>query len=190
MESIRLIIITVPPPAAAEELDRLRRQVCRISGSRAALSYPPHVTLRTGVIVPPGCMDGFIEGFGKVVGAWRPFPIRTDGLFHFPYTDGADRKLVFGFRIRLDPPLAGLNRRLLSYTKFRKSRKRAFHPHLTLAFDDLALEGLEAAQAALSTSGMHPQSMSWPLDNVSLYRLEGARWRPFHVYRQSAASRS
>jgi hypothetical protein len=59
----RLIIITVPPPDVAAALHRARSEAARLTGSVAALAYPPHLTLRTGAVVPADGTHAFLEGF-------------------------------------------------------------------------------------------------------------------------------
>jgi hypothetical protein len=65
-DTVRFIIITVAPQPVASEIDRARRAVCAVGQSNAALAYPPHVTLRTGVRVPVDIVSAFLDEVGTV----------------------------------------------------------------------------------------------------------------------------
>ena len=120
-----------------------------------------------------------------VVGRWDPFPIRTDGLWRTGYRDRGEEKFLVGYRISKDPLLAALNDRLLSYATLRASNRLHFEPHLTLAFDDLDLDGFVRIEHWLDE---HPASLpkgfTWTCDNVGLFRREEETWTPYKVWRQ------
>jgi 2'-5' RNA ligase len=184
-EAVRFIVITTPPPEVGRPIDEARQLVSGISGSRAALAYPPHVTLRTGMLVPAALVSSFLDGFEVVVAGWEPFLIRTDGLWITSYRDRGKEKFLVGYRVVKDPGLTTLNRRLLAYTTWRASNRLSFEPHLTLAFDDLDLDGFVRVQHWLNDSpGVLPQAFSWTCDNVGLFRREGDSWCPYKVWRQ------
>ncbi len=141
MRATRLVIITVPPQPVADEIAALQQRLCSVGGSRAALAWPPHVTLRTGALVPPSELGAFVQGLGRALGDWQSFVIRTDGLW---MEDSPRRDLgaFVGLRVKKDAALVDLNRRLLTYTPWRKSDRVSLEPHVTLAFDDLSPPGL------------------------------------------------
>ncbi len=176
-DSIRFIVITVLPEERARELDAARRRVCGIGGSRVALAYPPHVTLRTGALVPRESVDTFLKEFGETVGAWGPFPMTTEGLFVTSYQDEERLKHLVGYKVRKDPALASLNERLLRYEKWRSSNRLTFVPHLTLAFDDLTEAGMHRVRLWLdeNPNGL-PARFQWFCDNVGLYWRQGDSW--------------
>ena len=176
-DSLRFIIVTVLPPEMAQRLDQARRRICGIGRSRAALAYPPHVTLRTGVLVPSEAVDTFLMEFGKTVGTWAPFPVATEGLLMTDYHDGEKLKHLVGYRVRKDPALSELNTRLLTYEKWRASDRLHFEPHLTLAFDDLDAEGfLQVRQWLDENPNELPADLLWSCDNVCLYRRQNDSW--------------
>jgi 2'-5' RNA ligase len=183
-EAARFIIITTPPPDVAERIDMARRRVCTIGHARAALAYPPHVTLRTGALVPAPLVSTFINGFEAVVDGWDPFAIRTDGLWRTAYRDRGEEKFLVGYRIVKDPPLAALNARLLGYTTWRASDRLHFEPHLTLAFDDLDLDGFVRVEHWLDENpDSLPKEFTWICDNVGLFRREEDTWTAHKVWR-------
>ncbi len=183
--SIRFIIITVLPEAVAPGFDEARRRVCEIGGSRSALSYPPHVTLRTGVLVPVEDVEAFTEEIAAVAGTWDPFPVTTEGFLFTEYEDGEERKYLVGYRIQKDPRLTSLHERLLRYERWRASNRLGFEPHLTLAFDDLRMEGFQRIQNWFEGNpGDLPARLEWSCDNVGLYRRQGALWTLHREWRQ------
>ena len=185
----RFIIITVLPGATARLFDGARRLVGRIGSSRAALAYPPHVTLRTGVLVPDDMVDFFIDEFGDLLGHWAPFTVATEGIFCSTYLDGQVRKNIVGYRVRKDAALAALNQRLLAYVSWRASDRLAFEPHLTLAFDDLGAEGAQAVSRWREANPrVLPDRFQWTCDNVTLCRKIGDKWELFASWRAGVAS--
>jgi 2'-5' RNA ligase len=184
-EPVRFIVITTPAPDVARRIDEARRLICAIGGCRSALAYPPHVTLRTGALVPMALVPSFIDAFAAVVGRWEPFPLRTDGFLRTSYRDRDREKYLVGYRIRKDPALAALNERLLRCTTWRASARVHFEPHLTLAFDDLDLDGyVRVAHWLEENPGALPDGFGWTCDNVGLYRREEDEWAAYKVWRE------
>jgi 2'-5' RNA ligase len=183
-EPVRFIIISTPPQEIAQRIDEARALICDLGASRAALAYPPHVTLRTGALVPGPLVPKFIDAFAGVVGRWSPFPVRTEGLWRTSYMDRDREKYLVGYRVRKDAPLAELNDRLLRCTTWRASDRLHFEPHLTLAFDDLDLDGYVRISHWLDENPRAlPEGFEWSCDNVGLYRREGESWTPYKVWR-------
>jgi 2'-5' RNA ligase len=182
---VRFIIITTPPNDVAAQIEAARQRICEIGNSRAALAYPPHVTLRTGALVPAPMVSSFMEAFGAVVGRWDPFPVRTEGLWRTSYRDGEREKYLVGYRMAKDPALQALNERLLRCSTWRASSRIQFEPHLTLAFDDLDLEGFANIERWLKENpDSFPQGFSWTCDNVGLFRRDGEAWTAYKLWRE------
>ncbi len=189
MSDVRFIIITVPPPDVAAALEAPRRAAAERSGSRAALAFPPHVTLRTGAIVPARSISEFAVGVRVALGPWRPFPIAARELFHTLYENGGGGlKHMVGWRVDLDEPLLGLHKALLSFDRFQRRPQPSFEPHVTLAFDDL--EESEAAALLADTRSqpnLYPPVLRWTCDNVGLYRQCDEAWEPYIVFHPQEA---
>jgi len=184
-ESVRFIIIPAPPEEVARAIDEARRIVCEVGRSCAALAYPPHVTLRTGALVPLPLVPVFMDALEAVIGQWDPFPIRTQGLWRTAYDDGGKEKYLVGYHVCKDTALAELNERLLRYTTWRASNRLHFEPYVTLAFDDLSLDGFVNVEHWLNENPDRlPKGFSWTCDNVGLFRREGDTWTTYKVWRQ------
>jgi 2'-5' RNA ligase len=183
-EPVRFIIITTPPGDISGLIIEARRLVNEIGACTSALEYPPHVTLRTGALVPEPLASKFVHAFAAVIGRWNPFPIRTEALWRTSYTDRDREKYLVGYRVRKDAPLAELNERLLRCTTWRASDRLHFEPHLTLAFDDLDLDGYVRISHWLDENSRSlPEGFEWRCDNVGLYQREGKSWTPYKVWR-------
>jgi 2'-5' RNA ligase len=176
--SLRFVITTVLSGRAGEMVEAARREATRLTGSRAALAWPPHVTLRTGAEVPEPHAGEFVEAMGQALGAWRPFRLATTGIVHERYgaEDGTMRNLV-AWSVVLDSPLHDLHRRLLSCGLWQRRPQPTFAPHLTLAFDDLDDAGAARLMAAVEwRAHLFPNRLAWICDNVCLHLREGERW--------------
>ena len=77
MESVRFIIISTLPDNISNEINILREKLKEVTGACQALTYPPHITLRTGVIVPFSEIQTFIKEFGEIVKDVVPFEIEN-----------------------------------------------------------------------------------------------------------------
>ncbi|MFW5871049.1 MAG: 2'-5' RNA ligase family protein [Verrucomicrobiota bacterium] len=180
-ERTRLVIISVLPDDAAEAVKAIRKPCCRRAGSREALSYPPHITLRTGVLVPPEKMEQFIGEFEALVHDVNPFDLKTSGILAGRLGGEYGNSPIACYEIAPSKALASLNARLNSYQPYRKSNRTAFHPHLSIAYGDLTEEGLVAIKRFLKEHPILPErEISWTCDNVSLYVKDGGQWVEFH----------
>jgi 2'-5' RNA ligase len=185
MEStIRLIIINVLPDHLCRLVNKIRKPICKAYGDEWALTYPPHVTLRTGVMAPCNIIDEFKSEFGKMLETCRPFAVKTQKARLINMAYEGESKVFLHYPVIKNAPLVDLNLYLLHYTRFRKSLKRRFNPHVTLFWGKLHSEKVKELGAMVSqgSKGMG-LCHEWTLDNISLYVKKGAFWEPYHVYR-------
>jgi len=185
MDSIRFIIITLPSGENFEILQKAIQKISETGNTYTAMSYPPHMTLRTGAVVPLDEIDGFIEEFGRVVGCWRPFPVETDGLICLETGLASGKTSCFlHYRIKENRALCDLHLRLMEYRRYVKSGKRDFYPHISLGYDDFEIEGYLKVQALMQREpDFFPENFSWLCDHVALFHKPENKWEPFHIYR-------
>lgn len=169
------------PEPLASRLRATRDRLAAVSGARESLTYEPHVTLRTGFLVPPDELPAHIDRFGSHLARYAGAPplIRAmSAPIHEPYPGpgGTERHFV-GYPIAPDEGLMALHRHALAYSAYRKGPQAPFHPHLTLAFHDLTAEGAGAALADLEREpAPSPDAVAWRIDAVTL-RIRGeATW--------------
>jgi len=139
VEALRLIIISVPPKEVYLSLEKSILKLSKLSGSVTASLYPPHITLRTGLIVPLRNLVSFLSEFSILLAGIKSFRVRTDKIIKEKMVFDNKESFFIGYEIILDDFLYDLNKNLLSYTKFRKSDRTEFHPHLSLAYNDLTV---------------------------------------------------
>lgn len=180
-KTIRFIIITTPPEQISRELTGLIEKLADIGKTKAARQYPPHITLRTGVLVPEPELNFFFKDFKKVTDELSAFHIETKGIDIITYNDnGAVRYLVY-YRIKENPELRHTNKRLLTYSLYKKSNKTGFHPHLSLAYKDIDESGLNRIKSYLKYNN-HRRDYSWLCDNIGFYYENSGKWQPYHVF--------
>lgn len=210
-ESTRLVIITVPPPDLELRLSRLLERVGELTGAREALRYPPHITMRTGALVPSAELDEYIAGFSEHVER-SPFSdvrISATRLLWSTYRSAGQLRHFIGYEIEPTDELLGLHRYLLSYDRYIKATQTSFWPHLSIAYHDLTPDAaaLAAAElglppvpeeldASLGAAGGAPSQPSsttdkpadpiwvpqWCCRNVGLYARSGRKWQPQAVF--------
>ena len=181
---IRLIIINVLPSFIDRHIDKIRKPICKTFGDEWALTYPPHVTLRTGVVVSCNEIDEFVGEFGEILEACRPFTVKTQKARLSSMTYEGERKAFLHYPVIKNDPLVDLNRRLLQYTRYRKSRKRRFHPHITLFWGKLKPGAVKTLRSMVTKESKDMGLChEWTLDNVSLYIQKGHQWEPYYIYR-------
>ena len=183
MPIVRFIIITLPPPPLRDALQRFREILAAVGRTSIALTYPPHVTLRTGALVPEEDTNRFIEEFGRTVKKTQSCDILSDGIRHGTYPRNGETGYYIFYRIALTDRLSAFHRQLASYLPYKKEGSRDFAPHLTLAFDDLTPKGRDGIMKFIEE---HPEQVQpdfcFPIDNVSLYIQEKGTWVPHTVY--------
>ena len=174
-EVIRFVIISVLPEPVCSEIRALSEELCNMSGSKTALSYPPHITIRTGALVPFQKVDGYIEGFkshvyGFVSKKIEKDLLKTDRLVFTEYHDKGERKNMIAYFMRKSPWLKVLNKTLDQYRDFKKTPKKEFIPHISLAYDDLDDKKLSELKRYIgSKMDKFGKRFSFYLPKVSLY---------------------
>jgi 2'-5' RNA ligase len=164
---VRFVIITLPPEPTRQTMDALRRPLNQAVGAREALRYPPHVTLRTGLVCPDEKADSVAQEFLTHARAARAVPVETTGVFFTAYGEpGFERGLV-GWSVDPSAPLLGLHQQLSAYQPWAKGPQGAFRPHVTLAFHDIGTIQVEALRQRIAAAPL--PAFAWTIDHVALY---------------------
>lgn len=150
----------------------------RVGNCRRALSYPPHVTLRTGALVPDDEVETWLDAFGRHIAGWEtPVPIRTAGYVYEPYEAEGVEKHFFGYRVAETPELLAFHEYLCRFTPHIKSPGAGFRPHLSLAYDDVGEVGAARLHELVRRS---PQLVAadyaWTCRSVDVYHRLADRW--------------
>jgi 2'-5' RNA ligase len=185
MNPERFICITLPSGEVARRLAPLRASMAAMSGAKEALSYPIHVTLRTGFLVPGDDIEAFFSDFGSCLKEWSPFPMRAGGIWRTAYDDGQTKRYLIACKVDLDERLRAFHEALISYGKYAKGTQYGYHPHITLAFHDLSPEAFSYCSEWIeSRPDSLAASFEWLCDNVCLYSRAGEAWverRKYHL---------
>ena len=184
METIRFVIITVPPVKIQKEINKFRKEMSKCGNTFEALTYPPHITLRTGAVVPKENLDIFFEGFERhIFDTVNPFIIETQGIEGGTYLSGEEKKYYYYYKIKLSEKLDKLNKNLLQYDLYKKSNKTQFMPHITMAFDDLTIEEFNNIKKEMYDKIKSAPNYSWTFNNIGFYYFNGYSWKAYKNFK-------
>jgi len=175
---VRFIIIAVPPPQVQAQIQAIRQPLNTLLGSKEALRYPPHVTLRTGIICPDALAADVARAFLLYAQAGKAVPVRSHAVFTTTWTDGSTQRALLGWKIVDDNPQAGvegiqrLHQFLLGFKNWAKGLQQHYAPHLTLAFYDIDSVLAERGKATINSDF----SFAWTIDEVALYHENPDGW--------------
>ena len=173
---MRFVIIHALPPGSAPGLEKARAAAHELTGTSQALRYPPHVTLRTGLVCPDELADSVaLEFLGHAAKA-RPARAWTLGLRHELYAP--DHGLV-ALEVHSDGSLETLHRHLLEFKAWAKGPQAAFRPHLTVAFDDLDKAATARLAEHFARSENRLVDFGFTVDTVALYYERPEGWTKF-----------
>ena len=177
----RYIIITTPPEPISRELTVLINKLAAIGNTITAKQYPPHITLRTGVNIPEHKRDFFFQDFKKVTDELPAFSVKTQGIDIISYIDNGKTRYLIYYKIEKSREILYTNKKLLSYSLFKKSNKTRFHPHMSLAYNDIDKTGLSRIKSYLKNNN-YRKDFCWLCDNVGFYYEENGKWLPYHIF--------
>jgi 2'-5' RNA ligase len=182
----RFVIISVLPEPVRSEIRSLTEELSLLSESVTAMSYPPHITLRTGSVVPQNMIAKYIDGFRNVISRFKEKgsvkrPARTLELEFIRYKENGLTKNMIAYTVEKSAWLADLNMILLEYKDFIKSDKTDFYPHISLAYEDLDdVNFMKLKKHIYSNKNLFFRNFSFDLDNISLYhRNDNGNWQEY-----------
>lgn len=171
---MRFVVISLPPAEIRDQIDALRRPLNALVGTHQALRYPPHITLRTGLVCPDDLAEEVSRSFLAHAAQFGPVSVVTRGVFFTSYGTPEARGMV-GWSVEASVGLMELHRNLLAYSAWQKGPQGPYQPHLTLAFDDLTPDGVEVIRRALAHQPPVPD-FAWTVDAVALYHEGPEGW--------------
>jgi 2'-5' RNA ligase len=180
----RFIIIAVPPRSIFRKLEKLIAECAILGDTYEAASFPPHVTLRTGALVPNRDIGDFIAGFKTTCENIRQAKISTVGIHFKSYEKDGAKRFFIGYHIEKTEQLYDLHLGLISYDVFIKDVQKEFNPHLSLAYHDLEEDSfLKLKNHIISNHDTYGSDYSWTIDAIGLYAKNDGKWKPNHVLR-------
>ncbi len=176
-ETTRLIIITVAQPEVAKQIQNLRSPLCHRYSAPWALRYPPHITLRTGLIVPNNKLDEVFQTFTHIVDATQPFTIQTQTTAYSQMKYEDEEHFFIYQPVQETPALMSLNQQLLTYRDYRKSDKMTFYPHLTLFWGDIPKNEEAMLRIAIDCKkNGFSKTFSWQCNTFAFYQEKEDGW--------------
>jgi 2'-5' RNA ligase len=155
----------------------------KVGNSKTALTYPPHMTLRTGVILENENISGFISEFGEIVNKQSPVEVKINGIKTTDHFQDEKNNYIAYYNAEKNEKLASLNNALLSYHKYKKSSKKNFQPHISICYGDLTRETFGKVESFLDQNkNIKNIKTSYILDNVSLYTNKEGLWEEYYRY--------
>jgi len=176
---MRLIVISCPPEPQALAIDALRRKIGARVDAAEALRYPPHITLRTGLVCPDDQAEGVARDFLARAAEHAPFTVSAESVIAADYLDsGGARRGLLAYRMAPSPELLALHQHLLTYTAWQKGPQGPFEPHLSLCYQDVTPDDVRPLAQEFDDD-IRRLCPVWLLDRVELYRQADAGWVPF-----------
>jgi 2'-5' RNA ligase len=182
-----LIVISLPPEPMLLEFAALSRELSELTGAQVALAYPPHVTLRTGFLIPNSITDrkAWKTAFMRHLSSISPARIQLKGIVLNSYHDQASgsQRYFCGLDVERSPELLNFHQELLGFEPYRKRVQTSYHPHLSLAYKDLSSEGFRKISSWLKDhQELKDENRSWMADIVSVYHECDEKWLPFEEF--------
>lgn len=166
-------IALIPPEPLRSETWRMKEQMHAEYGSKASMNSPAHITLHMPFEIKENREKAVIETLQELAEGFNSFPIELNGYGAFPprvlFLHVVPSEMLS--RLQTDVHLAmkrGFNIFNADY------KKKAFHPHITLAFRDLKKSAFEEAWNALKD---RPYQARWQATAFTLLKHDGKQWQ-------------
>jgi len=187
-DHVRFVIISVLPEPLKSDMAAINQDFYDRTGSKTALLYPPHITMRTGAVVPVAEVDKYISGFKSTVETFRENydenkTLKISDPDWIDYSENGINKHLILYFVERTPWIINLNKTLLQYKDHIKSNKTDFHPHISLAYDDLDDADFEKLKDHINqNSQMFRKNISFTLPDISLYyQDDDGYWKEYYT---------
>lgn len=168
----RFFVALLPPPDIQAYATELKTYFRDRYNSGAALRSPPHITLQPPFEWPSEQQRVLIQGLSDFAQQQAAVPLTLSGFGAFP-------PRVIYINVKPTPVLMALQANLSTYLEQQlaiavpASRRRPFHPHLTLAFRDLKPKAFRQAWPEFET---RPLELTCQIAQITLLMHTGQQW--------------
>jgi 2'-5' RNA ligase len=167
-------IALLPTAEAGKEIIRLKQEFAERYGARFALKVLPHITMQVPFTADPLLEKTLTAGLAEFAAGAAPFEVTLNG---FGISQYKNQRILY-IRVEQDEAIMNVHRELAAFLRkeFGFSRMLArdtFKPHITIAFNDLSGEQLEAAWPEYE---QRPFNISFRVNNLYFLRHNGASW--------------
>ncbi len=166
-------IALLPPPAVRQDIRRLQEYVSETYASKAALKSPPHITLQPPFTLAACDVPLLTHVLAAVADIASPVEIELSGFSAFA------PRVVF-LDVAAAPGLVELQLLLVDRLQTqcgvaeKVSRRRHYHPHLTVAFRNLKRRQFGALWEEVRERSVH---YAFTVTNLTLLWHDGKRWQ-------------
>ncbi len=171
MEELFFIAV-VPPHDIRDEIMSLKKSMAENYGSRKALNSPPHITLHMPFKIKENKLSDLISELNYSVEGTEYFNLQLNGFGFF------EPRVVF-VKVEKSFELDELQKRVIKAMKrmnqFNANYKdRPFHPHMTIAFQDLKKEKFWLAQTEFVDKNY---TADFKVEGIELLKHDGRMWQ-------------
>ena len=177
-EKRRFFIALLPPHEVQVAVNEAKAIMRDEYASKAAFRSPPHVTLHAPFEWPLAELDALNEVLAQFAAVQEPVPMTLDGFNafkpHVIYIDVVKREGLMA----LQPKLLDVVEQKLGVVS-KSDRKRAFVPHMTVAFRDLKPAMFRKAWSVFQRREIHFDFMVY---HLALLMHDGKLWQVKEKY--------
>jgi len=173
----RFIIISTLPEPLFSRIQEEQKELNAITGAKEAMLYPPHITLRTGALVPEDKIESYVVSFRNHIKNIKPCTLSSKSIVYEEYLSDGKTHYFIGYSLTLSSGLYDCHNTLWDFPKYAKSKRSDFNPHVSLAYKDLSTSNFEKAKLEWNSSDLEP--LEWFMDTISLYHIEDNRWQEY-----------
>jgi 2'-5' RNA ligase len=137
---MNLTVVGLFPKDINKKIDNLRKEICKKFKVHCALLWPPHITMRSGFSkIPENKADELANQFQGFLSNIHPVKIILNGFYYFD-TAPPSSTIRSAYAVTLDvsnsEEIIKVNQELRKFKQY-SSEQKFFHPHVTLAYNDL-----------------------------------------------------
>jgi 2'-5' RNA ligase len=171
----RLYFLAIlPPPALAEKISAVKKEIAENYGPRYALRVLPHITLQNPFKAPPGMEPAFFELLQEFATLHPPLAVTLNGFGAF---ENKDNPVIY-LKVEKNDALISLHKKLMNFLRkefgFSHLLARSnFSPHLNIAYKDLTTSQFEAAWPKFED---RPFQATFDVNHFYFLRHNGTQW--------------
>jgi 2'-5' RNA ligase len=134
-----LAIVTLFSRDLNQRIEPLRQTISEKFQSSEGLHWPPHMTLRSGFVVPESDVRKLISSFRIFLQAVEPITVKLEGfkfIDDYKTNQWITSPYIAGINVVYDSRLKKFHERLMEFKDFSSSSGE-YNPHITLAYNDI-----------------------------------------------------
>ncbi len=175
MVSQRLLIISTVPDKYLKRIDNIRKLLRNESNSKAALQFPPHITL-AHIRIPEGELESYLKKIETMSRGLEGCEVMVSGIDYHVYQERGKEKYTIRFAVEPNPQLVKVHQELKGLNDLNKSTLGGSRHHITLVFGDLTKEDYIHLQQYILEHKELEKEFSYTCDNLSVLARNKGPW--------------